>query len=206
MSAPTEVKIIRGKIFLPTKPYRISNQVFEEYKKWKTNEAYIQLNNGINPLTNRKIQLHGQTFKKVKRELKIPSFNQFILKMTDEDMEAYIAETTRLYDIYEVEFKKKSKLAADIQKLDSFFKYVEIDNQKYGLPEVLNGVHWKDDCKGRFILHETLKKESYECNLCRNWNGCQGRHCDGGTSVVRVYRCETCSVLIDYDPMNEQIF
>lgn len=75
-------------------------------------------------------------------------------------------------DVYNWNKKVNKEIEIPTLNLNSWNDYIEVDGEKYGFPhDIYQDVHRVDDCFGKVSSIEDL----YECNLCRNWNGCDGR-------------------------------
>lgn len=157
----------------------MSNKDFQsKLQKWKA---------GINFITNKEI-----ANAKIHSDLKYILLNQIghnvwcnesiYEKIKDIDIKSYVEETKKIQlelDILNEEVDRYNRSLFDIHrqidKLYSFFEFVEFDGNKYGIPPVIDGIHRENDCMG--VITDIYKNCS--CTLyCRKHPRSGFRSCD----------------------------
>lgn len=155
--------------------YRCTNDTFDKSREMYNDplltERYHTWKEGINPRTNRKIKIGGKTYNTIKNDFMV-SFNShgtwcsmFYLTLMEIDQEKYTEETNQLNHETDKANEIISSTIEQINRLERWYDYVELDGIKYGLPNVLNEVHREDDCFGKM---EFVRETDYVCRGCRN--------------------------------------
>jgi len=195
--------------------FRLQNGLLLKYK---------QLMNGINPKTKRKIKIGGRTYQNIEHELfylkqkdmegrttKMVPFQ----KLMDIDQSQYINETKELRDRENVlegivieHNKRLVHIRSKIKNLKDWNDFVEVDGEKYGLPEVIcnkvfapgstilqlereGKVHKKNDCNGKMIYIKDIVPFSYKTYVS-NFD-----LCFPSREVVKCeYKCNKCDCVI----------
>lgn len=171
--------------FNKTKPERFSIEQLEDFEKLKNNERYQKWLSGINPNTNRKIDINGRLYKKIGKE--------FIYIHQDprnkiQDIQLYSTETDNLLYQYENERTSIDKYNNAVQTVNEKIKslkyneYIELCGIKYGIPKYYNNICRVNDCLGEF-------ESEYipcGCHSCEDWNAGH----EGKTKL----RCKKCNI------------
>lgn len=176
----------------PRKPNRIKKTEFESIKT----SNFLKWFSGINPLTNRKIEIGGRTYDNVAKELgftyNYETYKQ-MLKMSESEIKSYNKKTIRYFAKWVDECQRINKYNKEVdninkEMIDNLSKwedFVVFKNKKYGLPEIYNRVHMKDNCSGEIIKGEY---EICTCNKCESWGGNGCCHSRG----TQYYKCLNC--------------
>ena len=154
--------------------YRCTNDTFDKSREMYNDPVltnrYHKWKEGINPFTNRKIKIGGKTYNTIKNDFMV-SFNShgtwcsmFYLTLMEIDQEKYTKETNQLNHETDKANEIISSTIEQINRLESWYDYVELDGIKYGLKKVLNDVHREDDCFGKM---EFNREKDYVCRGCR---------------------------------------
>jgi hypothetical protein len=154
--------------------YRCTNDTFDKSREMYNDPVltnrYHTWKEGINPRTNRKIKIGGKTYNTIKNDFMV-SFNShgtwcsmFYLTLMEIDQEKYTKETNQLNHETDKANEIISSTIEQINRLERWYDYVELDGIKYGLPNVLNEVHREDDCFGKM---EFNREKDYVCRGCR---------------------------------------
>lgn len=157
-----------------------------EYKLWVS---------GVNPKTNRKITVGGDTHKKVGSELGFTNLHEIVGVNPDE-----------FYQEREDKKAQHIELLERYRKMKSWYDYITIDGEHYNpIGNWYDGIHTFQDCGGR-IIYETegeIREIPYECNGGSSFgNGCRcGPGGCQGTVKVRTVNsiCTKCKVIVDRD-------
>ena len=139
--------------------YRCTNDTFDKSREMYNDPVltnrYHKWKEGINPFTNRKIKIGGKTYNTIKNDFMV-SFNShgtwcsmFYLTLMEIDQEKYTEETNQLNHETDKANEIISSTIEKINRLESWYDYVELDGIKYGLKKVLNDVHREHDCFGK---------------------------------------------------------
>ena len=155
-------------------PHRFTSDAFDKshemYNDPVLTNHYHTWKEGINPRTNRKIKLGGKTYDSIKNDFMI-SFNShgtwlsvFYVRLLEIDQEKYTEETIQLNHETDKANEIISSTIEQINRLERWNDYVELDGIKYGLKKVLNEVHREDDCFGNM---EFNREKDYVCRGCR---------------------------------------
>ena len=81
-------------------------------------------------------------------------------------------------------------LQENINKLNSWYNYIEYDGINYGIPfKVKNKIHRENDCNGKMIL---IHSDGSSCSTCENsmWH-CR-REC---YTITNTYKCDICGYI-----------
>lgn len=145
--------------------YRYDQNSFEKYKKiTESIENYEKWKIGINYETNRKIKIDGPTYNRLKLNFLIRCGNSWSLftELNGINMELYLQETEKLKNKALLYDKKIDDIICKINKLEKWNNFIEFEGVKYGIPEVYNNIHRKNDCNGNMEKIEYF----WECRKC----------------------------------------
>ena len=175
--------------------YRCTNDTFDKSREMYNDPVltnrYHKWKEGINPFTNRKIKIGGKTYNTIKNDFMV-SFNShgtwcsmFYLTLMEIDQEKYTAETNQLNHETDKANEIISSTIEQINRLERWNDYVELDGIKYGLKKVLNDVHREHDCFGKM---EFDREKDYVCRGCRKDQVRYQCFCDTFT----INKCNKC--------------
>lgn len=164
-------------------PCRYTNETFDTFHEmYNDPEIRDRCNKwikGINPYTNRKIKIGGNTYNAIKNDFMISFlhgstlYSVFYLKLKDIDEEKYKEETIKINNETDKVNEIISSKIEEINRLQSWNDFVMYNGMKYGLKKVLNHLHREKDCFGKM---EYSMEKNYKCR------GCIGK-------LVRPYHC-----------------
>jgi hypothetical protein len=179
-------------------PIRYTQETFDNYQKLIKTPLFIhdyeKWKIGINSKTGRKIKINGDKHYQLKERFLIKgrckggSYAVLFIHLQGIIPEIYTKATIDIYNSID-EYNKKieaynkevDNIIEKINNLSSFNDFVIFNDQKYGLPPIVNCIHRTDDCLGDI---KTIYK-ACKCHLCEDWNGCDN-------PVITCNVCEKC--------------
>jgi hypothetical protein len=186
-------------------PSRFKKEIFDKYKELQNNEDfqnnYKKWKSGINYKTNRKIKIGAKVYNELKSHFIIHYDNTevFFEELNGIDFEKYLSETDNIYkeideqNIIINDYNDKiDTIIEQINKLEKWDDFIEFEGNKYGISEVYDNIHRKNDCLGNFIKGYFTP---CTCHWCDGNGGCTnplGRQC---------YKCDKCNYQI-YEYVN----
>ena len=203
-------------IELPLKPsvqFEITDLYYLQKWDYYTTQ-YTLLLNGYNfniptknkpPNNYRKLQIGKPLYTKLMNDfIRFAYLYDMVNKhdWTTEAITDYIENTTKptLFKYNEVLTKIKNqnsisqkmwdsirhKLQSKINELIDWGDFIEYEDVKYGLTDIVNGIHRKNNCLGH-ITDTQIAKEPCSCSSCENWVGC-----GGDSSLDYIKQCNKC--------------
>ena len=173
---------------IPIKPSRLSETDFNNYDKLKNDDCFNKWFNGKNPLTNRKCKINGKTHMKVQQELKYKNYSYYNEISKIKNYKKYNDESKKIYTKFNDELKNIKLYNDNVDNIIDKIKKVKWENfimfedQKYGIPPILDKKHTENNCMGN-LLEDFY--ESCTCHSCEDWGGC-GRG-------YQHMKCEKCN-------------
>ena len=179
---------------IPSKPQRYSEKDFNDYEELKQNDHFIKWRNGINPYTNRKIQIGGKTHCNVLYKMnqqnttKIKNY-QYYNNISQFNKDDYLKEnidiTKKYNDQVAIVQKYNDTVLTITEQIEKLLwnDYIVFNDRKYGIPKVYNNVHRENDCMGTIFCE---KSEGCTCHSCEDWFGCSA---PTGTNYMKCKKC-----------------
>jgi|688.fasta_scaffold350800_2 hypothetical protein len=195
-------------------PYRLTQADFEKCDTILKDPNYIKLLNGVNYKTGRTIKIKGDVYNIVLKEFNIrgniPPEDIITINREEylEKSKAIISEIAEYNSKYKHIIDKyndamKIKILAcekynrdcleaieQIKKLTTWDSYIEHHGLRYGIPEIHENIHRKDDCMGVFEYSDIQICDCFACNH----HGC----CSN--PIKQIFKCSVCGV-----PKDEKI-
>ena len=203
---------IRPLQYKSEKPIIIENRLTEEdfikYNEISIDSDYLKLLSGINPITNKKIKINGDTYKRVLKKYMIKGYKPS--DISDINISDYINETAKmiadnilyneihadklkkynnLVDIVNEKYSKYSEeclvIIEKIKKLETWDSFVEFNSIKYGIPSIYENIHRENDCMG------TISKDNELCTCfeCMHMGICMN-------PIKLVTKCSKCGNIL----------
>lgn len=163
-----------------------------DYKKWKL---------GINPTTNRKIQIYGELHYKISERFRISykdtnNNNDSIImdKLENINREKYLADTEKIISNINNENAliknyndNVDKVIEQINQINNWDDFIIFEGKKYGYPNFIkNETHIKDNCFGKIIFIKEKTKYYFNDRPFCNYS-------DGETTYL-YYICDKCKL------------
>jgi len=193
-------------------PDRYTNSVFEKFNELNTNieflNNYKKWKDGINYRTNKKITIGGKTHNELKyKDFMIHYRNdcnnprsvlfEYLININASE---YLQETKKIYDKIDMEndsiIKYNTKvniIIEKIQKLKKWNQFIKFEGLKYGIPPLLNNIHYKNNCFGKMVYY--MEKE-HECKGCRDGMPCNGSY-SCSCFTYNIQKCNNCGFIYD---------
>lgn len=188
-------------------PHRYSKKILEQYRN-KLQDDTFQKNyklwkEGTNHRTKRKLKIGGITHEKIGKDFYIDGYDYTkilnIIGNDDEQIDEYIDETNKIKNdidnknnIIKQDNEEIHSVVNKINQLKNWNDFIEYDNNKYGLHEIMNNIHKKNNCNGTMTnIHSEFKM----CNKCDNGMYFCGRNC---TEIIITYKCNKCDYVTTY--------
>ena len=181
---------------------RFTKSDFEKYRKLAEDTENLEkcrkLASGRSYITNRKIVSHGAVFKKLSKPFlvyyQIDNEPHLFTVLDGINEEEYMNETQKINDQIALENKEIAdynntvvrNVIQKIRALKTWDDFVEFENKRYGLPNIVGKIHRTDDCLG-------VIESKVFVTRC----GCSSREtffvssCDGNCG--QTYYIDTCS-------------
>ena len=148
------------------------------------------LEKGINYITRRKIKIHGRTYDNISRIIWLRNSKlQKCKEISKLNKKVYLKELRIELEKIDEYNKKVERIIEDVKKL-KWDEFIELDGEKYGIPEVYNMIHRENNCLGKMIEKGRCVIE-YECSHCKNWYGYSGT-CHCYNKIIISYKCDKC--------------
>ena len=147
----------------PSIPFRYSQSVFDAFNKRNATE-YEMWKRGINPRTGRSIKIGG----KIHKQIGYTSFTVESAEFTSIegiDQTRYEEETKSLMSKHQQEVELvqayNEERQAAIEKIGRlrWNETIMFDNTEYGIPEVHQSIHRRDDCLGCMHIRDTWSED-----------------------------------------------
>lgn len=171
-------------------PKRYDKCVFDKFTELINNKKFIgdynKWKSGINPETNRKIKIGGDTHRNLRYNF-IVCDRVYYDELENINIVDYMAETDVIHsgiDRSNATINQRNKLIYGIKNkinsLSNWDDYVEFDGNKYGTAKkVIECVHIENNCGGLMIFTHTTSGYSY------NYYG-------NGSRIYANYECDKC--------------
>jgi hypothetical protein len=179
---PLQYKLEKPTIF----ESRLNKSDFDKYNnEIAVDPGYLKLCTGVNPLTNKKIKIGGDTYNRVLKNYTIKNYKPSVIKAII--MSEYLDETDRmisdniayneingyktkqyneLVDIVNAKYTKYNEecifVIEKIKKLETWDSFIEFNGLKYGIPSIYENIHRENDCMGIISKEYDLCK-CFEC-------------------------------------------
>ncbi len=186
-------------------PYRLTQADFDKCDNIVKDPNYIKLLNGINYKTKRAIKIKGDTYCNVLKEFTIANHTPEEImainreeyfeksKLIISEIDEYNKKYKHIIDKYNEAMRQKIydcekynieclEAIEQIKKLTTWDSYVELYGLKYGIPEIYENIHRKNDCMGVFEYSDIVV---CDCFMCIHSGCCSN-------PIRQLFKCSVC--------------
>jgi hypothetical protein len=166
------IRVCPSNLKLFNYPKRIPEGIFKKRDEIleKIGDRYNKHKLGINPDTDRNININGRLYNKLKQEFIINEYWHSFERIYLGDIEFinyndYNKETLKLnkdIDDKNLEITNENneikRVTEKINKLNNWNDYIDYEGKNYGLSKYYNGIHRENNCMGEIVLKNKYTK------------------------------------------------
>ena len=187
---------------------RFTKSDFEKYRKLAEDKENLEkcrkLASGRSYESNRKIVSHGAVFQRLSKPFlvyyQIDNEQHLFTVLDGIDEEEYMNESENMRNQMTLKNKEiadynnivRKDVIQKIKELKNWDDYVEFENKRYGLPNIVDKIHRTNDCLG--VIERKVHSTPF-CHNCENlfWGKCDGTCRD----TYYTHTCTKCKSVVE---------